>query len=119
MASRKRSLPRARWCCGELHSDPSFQFSDESAIQMLSAWIAENRWHCAIKIGLWQGSGRDEARAWGMFRADTIRHIANALQERHDQSAPDSIVDILDSLRDGLDDPTSDVQAGGFSRDHG
>jgi hypothetical protein len=91
---------------------------DEKAIQMLSAWIAEQGLHCTINIGLWQDNDRDEAPAWGIFLADTIRHIANALQERYGQSASDSIAVILESLHDELDDPTSAVQ-GGFSHDHG
>lgn len=91
---------------------------DEASIQMLSAWIAERKQHCTINIGLWQGSGSDEAPAWGMFLADTVRHIANALQERYGHSAPDTIAAILESMHDELADPTSPVQ-GEFSHGHG
>jgi hypothetical protein len=90
---------------------------DANAIQMLSAWIAEKGQHCRIKIGLWQDNGREEAPAWGIFLADTIRHIANALQEQYGQSAPDTISTILESLHDELADPTSSVR-GGFSPGH-
>ena len=85
---------------------------------MLSAWIAERGQHCTIKIGLWQDNGREEAPAWGIFLADTIRHIANALQEQYGQSPPDTIAAILESLHDELGDPTSDVK-GVFSPGHG
>ncbi|UYB52747.1 DUF5076 domain-containing protein [Xanthomonas sp. AM6] len=91
---------------------------DDNAIQMLSAWIAERGQHCTIKIGLWRDNGREEAPAWGIFLADTIRHIANALQEEHGQSAPDTIAAILKSLHNELDVPTSDVK-GAFSHGHG
>ena len=91
---------------------------DDKAIQMLSAWIAEQGQHCTINIGLWQDNGRDEAPAWGIFLADTIRQIANALQGQYGQPAPDTIAAILESLHNELGDPTSDVQ-GGFSPGHG
>lgn len=91
---------------------------DEKAIQMLSAWIAEKGQHCTINIGLWQGNGREEAPAWGIFLADTIRHIANALQEQYGQPTADSIAAMLESLHDELSGPTSSVH-GGFHHGHG
>lgn len=91
---------------------------DDKAIQMLSAWIAEHGQHCSINVGLWQNSGRDEAPAWGVFLADTVRHIANALQAQYGQSAPDTIAAILQSLHDELGNPTSEVH-GVFSHGHG
>ena len=91
---------------------------DEKSIQMLSAWIAEKGQHCTIKIGFWQDNGREEAPAWGIFLADTVRHIANALEEQYGKSAPDTIAAILEALHDELGDPTSDVH-GGFSHGHG
>jgi hypothetical protein len=72
---------------------------------MLSRWLVARQ-------------GRDEAPAWGIFLADTIRHIANALQEEYGQSAPDTIAAILEALHDELGDPTSDVK-GAFSHGHG
>ena len=91
---------------------------DDNAIQMLSAWIAERGQHCTIKIGLWEDNGRDEAPAWGIFLADTIRHIADALQEQYGKPAPDSIAAILDALHTELDDPSSPV-TGDFAHGHG
>ena len=89
----------------------------ENSIQMLSAWIAEKGQHCAINVGMWQESGRAEAPIWGMFLADTIRHIANALQDQYGQPAPASISAILASLKEELGDPTSDV-SGEFVNNH-
>jgi hypothetical protein len=83
---------------------------DENSIQMLSAWIAEKGLHCSLNIGMWQENGRNEAPAWGIFLADVIRHIANALQEEYGQSDPDTVKAILESLHNELDDPTSTVK---------
>ena len=91
---------------------------DEKSIQILSAWIAEKQQHCSIKIGFWHDTGRDEQRAWGVFLADTVRHIANGLHENYGKPAPDTIAAILQSLHDELADPTSDVH-GSFSPGHG
>ena len=91
---------------------------DEKAIQMLSAWIAEKGQHCTINIGMWQDNGRDEPRAWGIFLADTARHIANAFQERYGAPAPDTLAKILESLHGELADPTSPAR-GSFSPGHG
>jgi hypothetical protein len=84
---------------------------------MLSAWIAEQDQHCAINIGLWQDNGSDEASAWGIFLADTIRHIANALQEQYGKASPDTVAAILESLHNELADPSSGVQ-GEFVHGH-
>jgi hypothetical protein len=90
---------------------------DDKAIQMLSAWIAENGLHCSINIGLWQENSRSEAPAWGILVADVIRHIADALQAEYGQSAPDTISAILESLHVELADPTSST-IGEFHHGH-
>ncbi|MGQ3052987.1 MAG: DUF5076 domain-containing protein [Roseateles sp.] len=90
---------------------------DENAVQMLSAWIAEHGQHCTIKVGMWEGQGRNEALIWGMFLADTIRHIANALQENYGQPVPETISAILAALHEELGEPTSPVE-GNFADGH-
>ncbi len=83
---------------------------------MLSAWIAERGQHCTINIGLWKSQGRDEATIWGMFLADTIRHIANALQESNGDLPANTISVILAALQEELGDPTSPVDGGFVDR---
>ena len=90
---------------------------DENSIQMLSAWIAEKGLHCSLNIGMWQDNGRSEAPAWGILLADTIRHIASALQEQYGHAAPDTVATILESLHRELGHSTSDTQ-GGFVHGH-
>ena len=90
---------------------------DEKAIQMISGWIAERGQHCTINIGMWQDNGKDEPHAWGIFLADTIRHISNAFQERYGAPAPDTLAAILESLHEELGDPTSSA-TGHFSPGH-
>jgi uncharacterized protein DUF5076 len=90
---------------------------DENSIQMLSAWIAEQGQHCSIKIGFWHEQGHDERKIWGMFLADTVRHISDALQERFGLAAPETIATILSGLHEELGAPTTDA-SGEFSHGH-
>jgi hypothetical protein len=90
---------------------------DENSVQMLSAWIAEKGLHCSLNIGMWQDNGRNEAPAWGILLADTVRHIANALQEQYGHAAPDTIASVLASLHKELGHPTSGTE-GQFLHGH-
>lgn len=90
---------------------------DDNAIQMLSAWIAENGLHCTLNIGMWEAEGRDEARAWGVLLADVVRHIASALRAERG-TASDMIADsVVEALLEELGSPTSAAE-GGFSPGH-
>jgi len=44
---------------------PTAAQRDESAIQMLSAWIAERGLHCTLNVGMWHEAGHDKPKAWG------------------------------------------------------
>ena len=90
---------------------------DENSIQMLSAWIAEQGLHCSLNVGMWDGIGHDEPKAWGTLLADVIRHVSNAICESKGIPSEKTISEIFDSLRNELDDPTS-LAKGGFHVDH-
>ena len=90
---------------------------DEKSIQMLSAWIAEKGLHCVLNIGMWKESGREEVPAWGKLMADTIRHIARALQEQYGYDEAETIEKILRSLDKELMDPSSKL-SGKFHHGH-
>jgi hypothetical protein len=93
---------------------PPAAVRDATSVQMLSAWIAEGGQHCTINIGHWEGLGRDEVSAWGIFLSDTVRHIANAMHDEFGKDVHATITQIMESLQSELDDPTSDV-GGEFS----
>ena len=90
---------------------------DETAVQMLSGWIAENGLHCTMNVGFWRGHGRDEAHSWGIFLADVARHIGNAIQEQQGVSAEETVQAISASFTIEMDNPTS-AAAGAFSPGH-
>jgi Domain of unknown function (DUF5076) len=83
---------------------------DENSVQMLSAWVAEKGLHCSLNIGMWKENGKSEAPAWGILLADTIRHIANALEERYGQEPSVSIAQILEMIHIELNHHTSETK---------
>ncbi len=93
---------------------PPAAIRDEDAIQMLSAWIAERGLHCTINIGFFASQGHKEPKAWGIFLADVIRHIANAQNQETGASAAQTVQELLDSLNTELKAPTSKAE-GSFS----
>ena len=90
---------------------------DDGAVQMVSAWIAENDLHCSLKVGMWQELGHNEPRAWGVLLADIVRHAANALQEEHGDPAVETSDLIVQALLREFDEPTSTAH-GSFSQGH-
>jgi hypothetical protein len=84
---------------------------------MLSAWIAERGLHCAIKVGMWKEQGRDEPKAWGIFLADVVRHISNAIQEVEGVSSTEAADAIMLAMAAEFEEPTS-AATGGFSPGH-
>jgi hypothetical protein len=79
---------------------------DENSVQMISGWIAEKAQHTTLNIGMWANSGRNEPDSWGIFLADTIRHIGMALEQEFGQSREDVVDAIRASLDKELDNPT-------------
>lgn len=104
-----RTYARRHYAMKPLVIPPAAQ-RDENSIQVLSAWIAEKGLHCSLKIGMWQDGGGNEASAWGILLADTVRHVANALQEQYGHAAPDTIASVLASMHQELGQPTSDTE---------
>jgi hypothetical protein len=90
---------------------------DENAIQMLSAWIAEQGLHCTLNIGMWHEAGRNEPKAWGVLLADLVHHIGNAIQEERGLPAAETEEAIVASFLSELESPTR-TATGGFSPGH-
>jgi len=90
---------------------------DDNAIQMLSAWIAEQGMHCTVNVGMWHAAGRNEPRAWGILLADVARHIGNAIQEERGLPAAETTDAIAASMVGELESPTSKA-TGHFSPGH-
>jgi hypothetical protein len=70
-----------------------------------------------MAIGMSEESGKNEVPAWGILIADTVRHIARAMQEQYGYSEQETVEQILKSLDKELMKPTSKL-SGEFHHGH-
>ncbi|MBT1536562.1 DUF5076 domain-containing protein [Ralstonia solanacearum] len=93
---------------------PAAALRDEDAVEMLRVWIAEQKLHCSMKVGMYlETMNIPEEEAWGVILADVTRHLANALAAGYSTSRDVSIGKIKESYLKELAEPTSDA-AGDF-----
>lgn len=97
---------------------PEAALVDKDAVEMLRVWIAKNRLHCSMKIGMYEETTSiPEEKAWGVILADVAKHVANALESGYGMNRTDSIQKIQDSFLRELAAPTSEAK-GGFAPRH-
>lgn len=84
---------------------------------MLNAWIAQRGLHCTLNLGFFDGQGHDEAKAWGIFLADVVRHVGNAWMEERGVPREETIAKLVQSLNAELESPTSKAK-GSFHPGH-
>jgi hypothetical protein len=78
---------------------------------MLRVWIAEEKLHCSLKIGMYrQTMNVPEAAAWGVILADVTRHIAMAMEEKYSLNKSEVMQKIRDKYLIELGDPTSEAK---------
>jgi len=81
---------------------------DESAHQMISAWVAEKGLHCSLNIGMWEKNlARPEEACWGILLADVAQHVANALEQDLGKDRRESLHAIRIAFQEELAKPTS------------
>lgn len=97
---------------------PEPALRDPDAVEMLRVWIAENKLHCSLKIGMYRESMNiPEERAWGTILADVARHVANALKAGYSVDSSEALLKIQESFLKELDLPSS-AAVGDFVRKH-
>jgi hypothetical protein len=94
---------------------PEAAIDDGTSVEMMRAWIAKKGLHVSLNIGVYEGKGMSEAKAWGIILADAARHIADALAQGHGANSSDALHAIREHFDDELSDPTSPT-TGGFVR---
>jgi hypothetical protein len=66
--------------------EPPEIVGDEKATEMVRVWLAHNRLHVSMLLGMWQDAEQsevDERDAWGFLLADLTRHIANGMMKEY------------------------------------
>ena len=85
---------------------------DPKSIEILRFWIAEGGEWVSLNPHQYRNRDFEEEWAWGLFLADAIKHIANAL---HDHSGKDR-QEVIDAIRESFEaemkNPTSKVRGG-------
>ncbi|WP_247307967.1 DUF5076 domain-containing protein [Ralstonia pseudosolanacearum] len=94
---------------------PAAALRDQDAVEMLRVWIAEQKLHCSMKVGMYlETMDIPEEDAWGVILADVTRHLANALKSGYSANRDVSIEKIKESYLKELANPTSDADGDFF-----
>lgn len=97
---------------------PEAALRDEDAVEMLRVWIAEQKLHCSMKVGMYRETMNiPEEKAWGVILADVARHLAKALESGYSANEAESLEKIRNSFFAELGAPTSEAK-GGFVQRH-
>ncbi len=89
---------------------PAAALRDQDAVEMLRVWIAEQKLHCSMKVGMYlETMTIPEEDAWGVILADVTRHLAAALESGYSTNKAESILKIKDSYLTELSKPTSNA----------
>lgn len=89
---------------------------DQPSVEMIRVWLADQRQHCVLNIGLWEDRGLDKRAAWGLMIADMVHHIANAHAEEYGHDREESIRIIWKSFETEMGHPTTE-RIGDFVKD--
>lgn len=88
---------------------PPAALADENSVEMLRVWIAQEKLHCSLKIGMYQERNIDECTAWGTILADAARHIAMALGSEYGDDQQHTLDKIRIKFNAELAQPTSEA----------
>lgn len=97
---------------------PEAALLDENSVEMMRVWIANNKLHTSLKVGMYREAAKvSEEKAWGRILADAARHIADALEVGYSSSREESLEMIRKAFNSQIDEPSTSVK-GGFVQRH-
>lgn len=91
---------------------PPVAVQDKDSIELIRAFVADGAQWTSINPHLFRDREFQEEKAWGVFLADTIKHLANAISESSNVDEYAVMVDIVEALNNELDSPSPGVQGG-------
>ena len=83
--------------------------ADGNAVELIRCFVSQGRQITAINQHLYKDRDFREEKAWGIFLADTIAHLANAIGQRTNTDSYDISTDIVEALLAEVESPTSDI----------
>ncbi len=96
---------------------PDAALRDPSSWEVLRIWIAENKLHCSMIVGVYEKNGPlPEDTAWGIILADAAKHLADALANEGLRDRTAALREIARSFAAEIDEPTSEAEGDFVSR---
>ena len=93
---------------------PDAALRDSDAWEPLRVWIAEQKLHCSLKVGVYEENGPiPEDTAWGIILADVAKHLADTLAKEGLRNRDIALREIFRSFGSELEEPTA-VTTGKF-----
>lgn len=84
---------------------PPDAIRDSQAMELLRAWVINEAVHCTIRPGAFSDPG-----TWGVFLADVVRHVAEAVHEIDGKNPEETIALIRAEFNADLDTPPESAQ---------
>jgi hypothetical protein len=78
---------------------PEDTLNDPDATEMVRFWLANNRPHLSLLLGMYEDAEDceiEELWAWGNILSDIAQHVANGLEQSHGLDFNDSVVKLTD-----------------------
>ena len=93
-------------------SIPPAAISDANSVEIMRAWVAEGAQWISLNPHLYRHRDFEEEWAWGIFLADTIKHLANAIHNETGRDHKKIVKAIRKSFEAEMKKPTSEVKGG-------
>jgi hypothetical protein len=87
--------------------------SATKAVELLRGWVIDGKPQYVLRGDLWQ----DKVGLWGLFLADTLNHLADALAKETGRNRDGILSEILASFSAELDVPTGVSEGAFFKHD--
>ena len=91
---------------------PPAAVEDEQSIEILRAWVAGGAQWVSLNPHMYRNSDFEEEWTWGLFLADTIKHISNAVAEQSGKDPKKVAKAIQKSFAEEMKKPTTEVKGG-------
>lgn len=91
---------------------PQQVIDDENSVELIRAFVANGSQWVSLNPHLFRNRDFQEETAWGVFLADTIKHLACAISEHTNSDEYGVMTDIFEALDNEQERSTSDVEGG-------
>ena len=91
---------------------PQQVIDDENSVELIRAFVAGGSQWVSLNPHLFRDRDFQEEKAWGIFLADTIKHLACTISEHTKSDEYSVMTDIFEAIDNELERSTSDVEGG-------